>query len=508
VQTARETERKYEAADDVALPDPGELLDLDTGSGPEDHELDAVYFDTPDLRLARARITLRRREGGPDAGWHLKLPAGEDSREELRLPLGRAKRQPPAGLVSLVRVHTRGAELTPVARLQTHRRSWLLADADGRPVAELVEDRVQAGTTGQDPRELAWRELEVELTEHGSPELLDRIEERLRAVGVQRSASPSKLRRVLGDRLGDEDAEQPTLGPDSSAGEVLLAYLRTQVGALRGHDPLVRRDAPDAVHKMRVASRRMRSALQAYRRVLDRDATGRLIEELKWLAAELAPARDSEVMAERFIRMVAELPAELVLGPVAAQVERVFGRRQADAREQALTALDSERYLALQNALDQLFADPPLTGRAGRPAVRELPRGVRRSYRRTARRMQAVSGQPAGEQRDLALHETRKGAKRLRYATEAAAPAVGPPAERMRKRLKRVQKLLGNHQDAVVARPVLRELGAQTQLDGGNGFTFGLLHAAEAARADRAEQRLPDRWQRASTSKVTRWLRS
>ena len=110
--------------------------------------------------------------------------------------------------------------------------------------------------------------------------------------------------------------------------------------------------------------------------------------------------------------------------------------------------------------------------------------------------MAAVEQQPAGEQRDLALHETRKAAKRLRYATEAAEPAVGKPAKRLRKRLKPVQKLLGDHQDTVVARPVLRELGAQAHLDGGNGFTFGLMHGTEAARAERAEQRLPDRWKR------------
>jgi CHAD domain-containing protein len=196
-------------------------------------------------------------------------------------------------------------------------------------------------------------------------------------------------------------------------------------------------------------------------------------------------------MAERFAEMIDELPAELVLGPVSATLEQTFARQQAEARERSLAALDSDRYLALHEAIDVLLAEPPLTGRAGRPAKRELPKNVRRAYRRTQRGMTAVEQQPDGEQRDLALHETRKAAKRLRYATEAAEPAVGKPAKRLRKQLKPVQKLLGDHQDTVVARPVLREFGAQAQLDGGNGFTFGLMHGTEAARAERAEQRLP-----------------
>jgi CHAD domain-containing protein len=344
------------------------------------------------------------------------------------------------------------------------------------------------------------------LSEHGFPALLDRIEERLLEAGARRSGSASKLSRVLADRLR-EDADQTDADAASSAGAAVLAYLRDQTDTLRRYDPLVRRDAPDSVHKMRVASRRLRSALQAYRRVLDRDATRPLTEELKWLAGELAPARDTEVMAERFAEMIDELPAELVLGPVSATLERTFARQQAEARERSLAALDSDRYLALHEAIDVLLAEPPLTGRAGRPAKRELPKNVRRAYRRTQRGMTAVEQQPDGEQRDLALHETRKAAKRLRYATEAAEPAVGKPAKRLRKQLKPVQKLLGDHQDTVVARPVLREFGAQAQLDGGNGFTFGLMHGTEAARAERAEQRLPTSWKRMRRPKNTRWLR-
>ena len=107
------------------------------------------------------------------------------------------------------------------------------------------------------------------------------------------------------------DAEVTARSP---AGDVMLAYIRTQVQAIARYDPLVRRDAPDAVHQMRVATRRARSALQAFGQIIDREATRSLGEELKWLAAELGHARDSEVMLERLTADLAAIPPALVVG--------------------------------------------------------------------------------------------------------------------------------------------------------------------------------------------------
>ncbi|MGH3802672.1 MAG: CHAD domain-containing protein [Pseudonocardiaceae bacterium] len=507
VAMMREIERKYEAIEGLELLDPAGLLGFDTATGPHEQDLAAVYFDTADLRLVRAGVTLRRREGGSDAGWHLKLPAGKDSREELRLPLGRSPRRPPAELIALIRVHTRGAVLVPIAELTTRRRRWVLADSTGRSVAELVDDRVHARTVGKQTTSVSWREVEVELGEHGQQKSLDRIERRLLKMGAQRAGSSSKLGRLLADRMPPSIA---TPSPDlaRSAGEVVLAYLRAQAQQLRRYDPLVRRDAPDAVHQMRVAARRMRSALQTFGRVIDRDQTRELTAELKWVAGELAGARDAEVMAERFAAILAELPDELKLGPVEAAFTRSFERRQADAHDVAVAALDSERYLVLHDRIDALLADPPVTARATRKAKRELPKSVRRAYLRVESRMADADRQPSGEGRDRALHETRKAAKRLRYATEAVQPTLDKPAARLRKRLKSVQELLGEHQDTAVSRPVLRELAAQAHLNGGNGFTYGLMYATEAARAEQAENNLPPAWKRMRKPKNTAWLKS
>ncbi|MGH3693992.1 MAG: CHAD domain-containing protein [Pseudonocardiaceae bacterium] len=503
----REIERKYEAIDGLELLDPASLLGFDTATGPDEQDLTALYFDTVDLRLIGAGVTLRRREGGSDAGWHLKLPAGQDSREELRLPLGRVARRPPAELVALTRVYTRGAAVAPVAELSTRRRRWGLADSAGRCLAELVEDHVKARTLGEQTTTVLWREVEVELGEHGQRKLLDRIERRLLKAGAQRAGSASKLGRLLADRL-PLSKPGPRPGSARSAGEVVLAYLGGQARRLRHYDPLVRQDVPDAVHQMRVAARRMRSALQAFGRVIDRKATRELTAELKWVAGELSAARDAEVMAERFTALLAQVPSELKLGPVDTAVARSFGRRQTDARGVSLAALDSDRYLALHDRIDALLAGPPLTARANRKAKRELPRGVRRAYHRMESRMTDAQRQPAGEQRDLALHETRKAAKRLRYATEAVKSTLGKPATRLRKRLKTVQSLLGDHQDTVVSRPALRELAGQAHLEGGNGFTYGLLYAAEATRAEQAENDLRPAWKQMGKRKNTAWLES
>jgi CHAD domain-containing protein len=349
--------------------------------------------------------------------------------------------------------------------------------------------------------------VEVELAEHSQLKLLDRIERRLLKAGAQHADYSSKLGRLLADRMPANIAA-PNRARARSAGAVVLAYLGAQAEQLRRNDPLVRRDAPDAVHQMRVAARRMRSALQAFGRVIEREQTRKLTTELKWVAGELGGARDAEVMAERFAAILAELPGELKLGPVDAAFTRSFGRRQADARDVAIATLDSDRYLALHDRIDAFLADPPLTARARRPAKREVPKSVRRAYRRVESRMADADHQPSGERRDRALHETRKAAKRLRYATEAVQPTLGKPATRLRKRLKSVQDLLGEHQDTAVSRPVLRKLAAQAHLDGGNGFTYGLMYAAEAARAERAENNLPSAWKRMRKRKNTAWLES
>ncbi len=485
-RAVRETERKYDAPECLRLVDPGAQLRMNVVER-AGAQLSAVYFDTADLRLAQAGITLRCREGGSDAGWHLKLPAGADTRDEVREPLGPARTQPPAALVALVRVYVREADVLPLARLVTRRRRWLVADDGGQELAELVEDRVAAERVGDRFDSEYWRELEVELAADVPSDVLDDIERALLTWGASRSAAPSKLARLLGDDVAAP--QHVSLTCRSSAREVLLEYLGAQVRTLRAADVRVRQDAPDAVHRLRVTARRIRSVLQAFGSVLDRDATRELLAELRWVGQELAAARDSEVMLERFDEMVQRVPEELVLGPVKAQLTRRFAPEQAATRSAAIAALDSDRYLRLHDALDALLADPPLRAAAGRCGRQRLTRSANKAADRMHRRFQRAD-RVSGDERDRALHEARKAAKRARYAAETLEPVLGKAARRPRRRIKKLQSLLGDHHDTVVARPVLRELAVAAHRDGGNGFTFGLMHGAETARAAELDRRV------------------
>jgi CHAD domain-containing protein len=506
VTTVRETERKYE----------GPALDIRTlrevrgvaGVGkPARVRLDAVYFDTADLRLARAGITLRRRKGGSDEGWHAKLPAGVDSRDELRTPLGRSTSDKvPAELAELVLGYTGGAELAPCARVRTARTSWTLLAEDSGVLAEVVADKVTGQSLGDSVTVADWTELEVELVD-GEPRLLERIETRLAKAGIHRSASSSKLRRALGSRLPDDGAARHSpVSRLSDAGTVVTGYLRSTLAEWRAADVAVRRDETEGVHDLRVTVRRMRSTLRTFRKTLRADAVTELHGELKWISDILGEARDVEVLADRLDQAVGTLPVELVLGPVPAELTRYFAPRRASTREAVLTALRDRRYLDLLTALDELAAAPPLAGRAAAPATKVLAQQVRQAYRRTAKAVQALETTPAGAERDEALHTARKAAKRARYAVEAARPVFGRDAKRLGRRLKDVQSALGEQHDTVAVRETLRELAVAAHGSGGNGFTFGLLHGRAHAEGGRHELDFAAAWAKAAEPRATRWL--
>jgi CHAD domain-containing protein len=498
-QSKRETERKYEPPSGgvAGLPDltgVGPVASV-TAAGPE--ELDAVYHDTADLRLAAASATLRRRTGGRDAGWHLKLPLAGDTREEVWAPLSD---DVPQALRELVLSRTRGAQLRPVVRIRSTRAVRHLRDAEGRVLAELSLDEVRADSTAAGGGRAEWGELEVELADGVRAGLLDVVEKKLREKGIVRADSPSKLARALRDTgAGAEPARRPpSRVVAGSPGSYVLAYLREQAGILAALDPAVRRDLPDAVHRMRVTCRRLRSCLRSYRSVLDRRVTDPVRAELQWLAGELGAARDQEVLRERIGAALDELPGDLVLGPVAARLRVWDVSRGGDVRSRTREALNTPRYLRLLDALDTLVGQPPLRAKAAGKPARTMARAVLEEYDRLAGRMDHALARPAGRSRETELHEARKAAKKLRYAAEVARPALGKPVARLGKHAKAVQELLGEHQDAVVAQDTLRGLAVAAHGAGESAFTWGLLHGRERAGAEARLSKLPAVWRAAS----------
>lgn len=291
----------------------------------------------------------------------------------------------------------------------------------------------------------------------------------------------------------------------------MLAYLDKHAARLRVLAPAAARDQPDAIHQMRVAARRVRSTLQAFPSVLPRDTTAHLRAELKWLGAILGEARDDEVTSAFLEQELASFPPELVMGPAQARIRASLAPQQAQDREAVAEALGSPRYAALTRDLARFIDRPPFAGPAGDPAETVLPAAVGRAWRRTqrrmehARRLRADDNQHAAA-RDTALHDTRKAAKRARYAAEAARPAIGKPAKRFAKRMKAVQSALGNYHDAVGARAAARDIGVHASLAGENAFSFGLLHGRAGAAAQKAEHQAARAWKRAEKKKTLKWL--
>jgi CHAD domain-containing protein len=483
-----EIERKYDADSHFIVPDLSDLPGCARVSAPETHHLVAKYFDTDDFRLAARSITLRRREGGEDAGWHLKIPAGPDAKNELRAPLGEAQTVP-AQLTELIAACLRGRALRPVATLETDRTVIRLLDAEGRMLAEIADDAVSGEVLStEDTAVSSWREIEVELGPAGSAELLKAAGERLRRSGARRADSHSKLGRLLETHGAIPSAPAPRPDP-VTAGDVATAYLAAQLEALASYDPKVRLAEYDAVHRMRVAVRRIRSVLKSYGPVLDRSRTDPLQPELKWLADVLGEVRDLEVLRERFSGRLEKLPDEVSrhrgwLDALAAQEREAYGRLNA--------GLSDQRYFDLLDALDRLVAEPPYTKRAGLDAAHEVPRLVIRAWYRLARAYELIAGLVDPAAVDTARHEARKDAKRARYAAEAAAAALGRRAVRVAKQAKKVQEVLGGYQDGVIAQQRLAQAAATATPE--ELFTLGVLSGIEHCTAQGALAGIPGVW--------------
>ncbi|MDQ2628345.1 MAG: CYTH and CHAD domain-containing protein [Actinomycetota bacterium] len=416
--------------------------------------LTAVYFDTPGHDLSARRVTLRRRTGGPDAGWHLKLPAGPDTRTEVRAPLGP---EVPDDLLDVVRAIVRDRPLAPVAEIRTARSVVVLRDDHREVLAEFCDDHVTASADGPEHRqsEQHWREWELELG-CGDLALLDRLSNRLLDTGAGPAGHASKLARVLGTPAV---AALPT--------DRLHRALARQIEHLLVADRGVRADADDAVHQMRVTIRRIRSLLQG-----DDKADAPLLDELKELGAVLGVARDAEVLAQRYQQALDELAPELVRGPVR---ERLVGgslRRYQIGRRRSLAAMRSPRYFRLLDGLDDLISAPS--------AARSAPVDI--AYRWLRKSVKAAK---TAADRDAALHRIRKAAKRLRYAAAAANKT------KIARRAKAIQTLLGDHQDSVVSRAHLIQQADAAAAADEDTFTYGLLYAHEADLAARSRAALP-----------------
>lgn len=474
-----EVEKTFDLRPDTE-PDLAALLDVNDVREIRDagvHRLTTTYYDTADLTLLRHGVTLWRRTGDTDPGWHLTLPT-TGGRLEAHRPAGRSNAGPPAELGALVRAMLRGQKPQRVVQLRTTRQVTELVDPDGQILAEVADDTV-AAQVFHPASTASWRQIEVELVE-GGPKLLAAVGRRLRRAGATPSAFDSKLARALDGHQPATPVPNGHLARRRRAGSVVLTQLRIQRDELVGCDPRVRLDRADSVHRMRVATRRLRSALASFRPLFAADTTTALRSELAWLASVLGAARDAEVLRDLLDAELAAVPAPLVQGPIAERLRTELDGAYRRAHAAAVTELDGARYLDLLTALDLFLTDPPFTAQAQQPARDVLPGLVARTTRRVHRELREAMAEPELVQRELRSHDVRKAAKRARYAAESVIATFGNRARALARQMRQVQETLGSHQDSLLAREWLLTAAAQAQAAGEPTFTHGILYAQQA----------------------------
>lgn len=435
----------------------------------------STYHDTPDLVLARHGVTFRHRVEDGAGLWQLKLPKGGATRIELEQAGPPAR--PPLELTSLLVAYLRGRDVVPVARLRTRREG---VRAHG---AEIVHDSVSVMDGQHVTRR--FREVEVELLE-GDERTLRRLEKELRRAGA---AATGPLRPKLYRALDLADPVEPVVVPEGATPGVALGIaLGEQYRRILVHDPGTRLGSdPEDLHQLRVATRRLRAFLRVGRPLLDVAWAEDLRAELGWLGRVLGPVRDLDVLIERLETEIAGLgdDADAATGLlVELDAERATGRQAI------VDALSSDRYLALLDRLEHA-SDPELSGDDV-----PLARVWRGEWKRT-RKAFAELGQLTP---DDDLHAARIRVKRARYAAELAEHELGKRGAAFVGAAKRLQDVLGEHQDASVAEERIRSWSDAV----GNGVAAGRLVELERARKVDARAAWPDAWRalRAAAAKL------
>ena len=474
MQVVEEQEDKFEVDADWLLPQVAVLVP-DGGRLDQDvYRLENTYFDTAGAGLRVFGVTLRRRVGGSETGWQLKVPHGT-ARTELQS--GSRAKKLPTTLAEGVTGLQAGESLDPVATVMTTRTAYRILDAADELVLEIADDQVESGLPDGKSMLHSWREVEVELGPAGKQKDARRARKLLTAAGATPSTIRTKLDRALGpvptrDGQGSAESGKITSG---TVGELVASYLATQCDVLACNDVGLRTGAP-VVHKTRVAARRLRSTLRIFGDVFGEEQAQELNAEVAWYAELLGQVRDRDVLSARLTRHLGDLPPEQIRGPVEAEITKALASERDDATQRLSRGMRSQRYQHLLMLLRTWKSSPPLSDAAdskGKTATGY----VKKAKQKANKRLRNANG-------DIEeLHRARRATKRLRYAAELVEPADSK-MKSVAKDAEDLQTLLGEHQDAVVSAKFLASLSSSPNgKTGESGFTYGILMADELHRA-------------------------
>ncbi|MXZ46312.1 MAG: CHAD domain-containing protein [Chloroflexi bacterium] len=467
------------------------------------------YLDTQDWAFHRASFALRLRETDGAVEATLKgfgdQSDGPYRRREINEPLdaaGMAELLAATGPVARrVRAVVGPGELRGLFSLRTERSTFdVHANGTGRPVAEVALDVTEVANAGDTP--LALSRIEIELSDPGALASVEQLATALGRVEGFERASSSKFAIGL-EATGQSPVEPPDLGPTritpaSTLGEVAYAALRRQFARFLANEPGTRLGEDiEALHDMRVATRRLRTALAVFRAALPPQLEA-LRPELGWVADALGEVRDLDVQIEWLSEEEAALPEPGEDSALAPLID-VLGVRREEARSHMLGALDSPRFAALVEGATVMLREGTTTVAGDASAVDAAPALLRkrwRRYRRLAERLDADASEDA-------YHDTRIRAKRIRYAAEFTAGLYGDATADFAAALKRAQNELGRYQDAAVAVDLLERTAAVQPLPRHTVFAMGRLAERQrevvrsvAQQFPRTHQRLRLEWRR------------
>ncbi len=497
-----EREIKLEAAPDLQLPDLTGVAPGVTVAAEPALDLDATYVDTADLRLVRNGVSLRRRTGEGAPRWTLKLPAATDGAGLARreIEVDDASHDVPSALAALVTGWARSAPLVPVVVIRSHRQRLRLVGDGGRDLAELADDDVTV-VQGDDVT-ARFREIEVELDEHGDDELLHVVGAALVAAGAGEPDPTSKVTRALGDRAKEPpELVAPEVGPESTVADVVRAALTDPVARLVASDHVIRLDDDtDGVRRARGGVRRLRAALSTLAPVLDAEWADGLRDATSGLADALAPVRRTDALAEQLHRAIGALPAPQ-REPAVTLVARLDDRRRA-ALAPLLALLDEPGYVELLDDLVAGALSPQAADGAdlSGPAADALPDLVRPAWHHLHRSVHHLDHHPRAHD----LVELRAAVRRAHLAVAMAAPAVGEPAALLSSGLADLQDVLGSLHHALVADAWLAEV--LPDLDGDERAAAEGLVELQQVEAEKAVQRWRDSWAVCDSDDSSGWL--
>ncbi len=494
-----EHELKFDSDDAFELPIVHGLVVM------SDHSLslDATYWDLPDYSLLARGITLRHRRASDDSesGWTLKVGVGSGhspllTRAEITAP-GSAQ-LPPVTLTTCVRLIVDPAALAPIARIETDRRVRRIGSGVLSPSIEVAEDAVRSEVAGNPGP--SFRQVEIELLKSGGVDELGAMAQAMAESGLRPSSFPSKLAQVLDLQVGLPVTTPAPVDTDTPIGRFVQSLFRATTDQLIENDLAVRiGEDPEAVHRARVATRRLRSDLHTLRSILERSEADRLRDELSWLGDLLGGVRDLDVLTARLSRSL-HARGEAHTHAALEVMERLADQR--DFRAGLLqSAMSGDRYFGLVDDLVRFVASPPLADDVKKKAAASglMVRLARRSWKKTSTSAAKIGRHPSDE----ALHRLRRDVKGSRYTAEAARQ-TNPGSQRFVRALIDVQDHLGELHDVIVTMGWLTDNADRFTPQ--TAFVAGILHAELEDRRHELRHTWRAAWDRTARRSLRRWM--